>query len=178
MERQEIIDRLAPNPFFTSWSPAAIGRLIDGCSVRVLNLGEVLWSVSEPGDSAFILLSGRLERVRVARPDEPKKEQFSEPGTLLSLASLLESWPHTSTATPLERTVLLELPRAHFQSLLATEDPVAFFLADAISQRIVEQMRDANNRLHRVFGRPAETLMTLRRRLREDAIERPEDSTI
>ncbi len=170
METKEIIELIHPHPFFSSWSREAVKRLVEGCAVRVFNLGEVLWSVDSPGESAFILLSGRIERVRLARPDEPKKEQFSEPGSLLALAFLLQSWPHTSTATPLERTVVLEIPRQHFELLFAQQDPVAFFLADAISERVVTQMRDVNTRLHRVFGQPAETLMMLRRRLREDAL--------
>jgi CRP-like cAMP-binding protein len=169
MDTQEIIEIMHPHPFFSSWSNEAIKRLVEGCTLRVFNLGEVLWSVNTPGDSAYILLSGRIERVRIARPDEPKKEQFSAPGALLSLASMLQSWPHSSTATPLERTTVLELPRGHFELLFAQQDPVAFFLADAISGRVVDQMRDVNTRLHRVFGQPAETLLMLRRRLREDA---------
>ena len=127
-----------------------------------------LWSVGEPGDCAYILLSGRVERVRSARPDEQlKKEQFINPGSLLALENLLDGWPHTSTATPMERTTVLKLPRDYFELLFEQQDPVAFFLIDAISQRVVEQMRDANSRLHSVFGQPAETLMVLRRRLHE-----------
>ena len=169
MDTAELIDVMRLNAFFAPWSESALRRLIEGCTLRTLSAGEVLWSVGEPGESAYILISGRVERVREARPSEPKREQFSEPGALLSLVSLLQGWPHTSAATAQETTLALELPRAHFDRLFAERHPAAFALADAVSHRVMHQMREVNDRLHSVFGQPAETLTMLRRRLREEA---------
>ena len=153
---------------FTAWDDASLSALLERCALRVCNVGEVVWRAGEEADAAYILLKGRLERTRAARPDAPRTEQYAEPGTLLSLSALAHNAAHTSTATPLERTELLVLSREAFHALFEQSNPAAYHLVDALATHVVHEMRDANQRLHRVFGQPAETLRMLRRRLREE----------
>ena len=165
---EEYAALIRQHELFASWDDEAIEALLTRCQPRVYNVGEALWTAGHVGQEAFILLSGRVERTRTVRPDGQRVEQYSQPGQLFSLSSLVQPWEHTSSATPLERTEVLCLEREAFRALFDDEHPAAFHIVDAIAENLVREMRDSNRRLHKVFGQPAETLRTLRRRMRED----------
>lgn len=158
---------LRRNAFFDAWPDEDLDALVSHCERRVFNVGEALWTQGSPGDGAFVLLTGRVERTQLVRPDGQRTEQYSEPGDLMSLSTLVQPWEHTSSGTPVERSEVLELSREAFQEMFDASHPAAFRVVDAIAENLVEEMRDTNRRLHKVFGQPAETLRVLRRRMRE-----------
>ncbi len=167
MTAEEIRKRLIRHHVLAAWPEGALDALIEACTLRTFHVGEALWQRGEPGDAAFVLVSGRVERALSVHPDGHRAEQLSEPGALLSLSSLVQAWEHTSSAVALEHTEALELTRETFQLLFDASQPGAFALVDAIAENLVHDMRDVNRRLHQVFGQPAETLRLLRRRMRE-----------
>ena len=169
MERDEMIAVLSNRGIFKALDDAAVGELIAACEPVTRMSGQPLWSQGDVGQAAFILLEGRVEMSWRAQPQGQRKQQYSEPGDLLSLSSLVHPWRHRSAATPLERTELLMLERDDFQRLFDAQHPAAYQLVDAIANNLVADMRDANRRLHEVFGHPAETLRMLRRRTQEEA---------
>lgn len=166
MTPQSIQDALRAHTLFSSWEDAALNTLIGATTLRTYHVGEPLWCEGEEGESAFILLEGRVVRSCYARPVGRRETQHDRPGTLLSTASLVHPWAHTSTCTPSATAKVLELNRHDFEELFEAQDPAAYLLVDPIAENVVEEMRDANARVHQVFGRPAETLRNLRRRVR------------
>ena len=161
-----IVDALRSHPLFASWEEGALQKLIGVTTLRTYHVGEPLWCEGEEGEYAFVLISGRVERSRHMRPEGRQETQYSQPGTLLSTASLVHPWAHTSTCKPVTTTQVLGLNRQDYEELFDAQEPAAYLLVDAIAQNVVEEMRDANERVHQVFGRPAETLRNLRRRVR------------
>lgn len=161
---------LAGRGIFADWEQSEIEELVEVCEALTLMPGQALWSPGEPKDAAFILVSGRVEVSYRVQPDGQRKDQFTEPATALTLSSLVHPWPHGSAGTPLERSVVLRLTCEKFEELFEAEHPAAFHLIDAIAEDLVGEMRDANRRLHEVFGHPAETLRMLRRRSRSDRV--------
>ncbi|MFB6350347.1 MAG: Crp/Fnr family transcriptional regulator, partial [Bradymonadaceae bacterium] len=142
----------------------ALEDFIDICQPRTLVTGDALWTTGETGEGAFVLLSGCVELSWRVQPDGQQNKQMTQPGTLLGLAHLIHPWEHESSAVPLEATDVLRIDREDFQELFDRQHPAAYRLVDAIAETLVEEVRDANRRLHEVFGHPAETLRTLRRR--------------
>jgi CRP/FNR family transcriptional regulator, cyclic AMP receptor protein len=63
----------------------------------------------------------------------------------------------------------LRVARESFEALFEARESVAFYLIDAIGDYLIADMRQANRRLQEVFGHPAETLRSLRRRVRDDS---------
>lgn len=167
MQSDEIIEILSGCPQFMHWPHEDLSALVVSCQVRTVHHGEALWTEGQEGDSAFILLKGRVERSQHVRPEGHRFWQFEQPGSMLSLASLVERWPHTSAGAPLEPSVVLELKRDKFLQMFNAGYPAAYRIMDAIAEHIVQEMRDANRRVHQVFGHPAETLRLLRRRVRD-----------
>lgn len=168
MEHESERAALQRHAFFSGWSDDELDALLSRCTRRVFNVGEPIWSQGDSGDVAYFLVSGRIERTMRVLPDGHRVEQYSEPGTMLSISSLVHGFEHTSSASPLGRVEALELARDDFRELFDEEHPAAYRLVDAIAENLVSQMRDTNRRVHKVFGQPGETLRMLRRRLRHD----------
>ncbi|MEZ4462873.1 MAG: Crp/Fnr family transcriptional regulator [bacterium] len=150
------------------FSPDELERFVAACNHRVFAAGEALWTIDQKRQSAFFLVDGVIER-RIQTSLNQEVDQFGLPGVPLSLSALISDWEYHSGAYTLIRSEVLELTRDAFEALLEAKDPVAYRLIDLIATYLVDDMRRANARLQEVFGRPAETLRTLRRRIREDA---------
>lgn len=164
MEREQYVEVLRREEHLAELETEQLEPLVDVLEPRTLVSGEPFWSVGEEGRAAYILVSGRVELTVRAHPDGKRTRQLGEPGTMFGLAHLAGEWKHESTAYPIERTEALKLERSDFEVLFEKRDPAAFRIADAVAARLVEEVRDANRRLQEVFGHPAETLRTLRRR--------------
>lgn len=142
----------------------ALEEFVEVCTSRTLVTGDALWTAGEVGDSAFVLLSGRVELSWRVQPEGQTQKQITQAGTLLGLPHLIHPWEHESSAIPLEPTEVLRIDRDDFEALFDRQHPAAYRLVDAVAETLVDEVRDANRRLHEVFGHPAETLRTLRRR--------------
>lgn len=158
--------KLAPTPFFEDFENDELQHLVASCSQKRLAPREALWAVGTPGDSAYFLIDGRLERTRRVPPDDKRVDQVEKTGAMVGLSYLVKEWEHESAMTALERTELLQLDRNSFQSMFDDDQIAAYRLVDHLAEQLVREMRDANERLHEVFGNPAETLRMLRRRVR------------
>ncbi len=164
----EITDHIAifkANPLFKSLDDHEFAPLLAKLELTTLVQGEPLWTSEKNPQAAFVLLSGRVELSRHVEPDGLRKQHFETPGTWLALSALVQTSPCLNSAIALERTTVLRLPRTAFQTLFDQDDPTAYILTDAIAESLVNDMYDTNRRLHEVFGYPAETLRTLRRRI-------------
>ncbi len=168
MDVAAYFDALYGNDEMSRFEDDELRELIGACEPRFLQASEPLWVSQEVRSHAYILVSGSIERHTKTHAGRVV-QQHSAPGTLLSLSALVKQWEYHSTAHALEKTEVLALSRATFLRLFDAREPVAYKLVDAIGEYLVGDLRKANGRLQDVFGRPAETLLMLRRRIREDA---------
>lgn len=164
METSEYVDILAAETRLGSLEKEAVAEFVELCEPRKMVTGEALWTVGEKGKSAYILFSGAVEIAWRIRPDGQQKRQVSSPGAFVALPHLIYPWKHESSAYPLEATRLLRIDRSEFVNLFDAQHPAAYRVVDAIAEELVDEVRDANRRMHEVFGHPAETLRMLRKR--------------
>ncbi len=164
-EMTNYIDVLKANPLFENLTDHEFTPLLAMPELTTFRQGEPLWTGDKNPRAAFVLLSGRVEQSRHVQPDGLRKQHFEQPGTWLGLSALVQESACMYTAIALERVTVLRLPRTSFQTLFDQDDQAAYILADAIAEALVTEMYDTNRRLHEVFGFPAETLRTLRRRI-------------
>lgn len=164
-EISSYITILKSNPLFENLADHEFAPLLEKLEHITLLQGQPLWTSDNNPSAAFVLLSGRVEQSRRVEPDGLKKQHFGQPGTWLALSALVQTSPCLTTVVALERTTVLRLPRKEFQTLFEQDNPAAYILTDAIAECLVNDMYDTNRRLHEVFGYPAETLRTLRRRI-------------
>lgn len=167
MNQDEYVEKLLKKSYLAEFERDELARLVDACKTRVFLPGEALWAVGEKRTGAFIIVSGRVER-KVRLTGSRRNEQYGETGRILALSALVSDWEFHSSAYALERSEILILTQDAFRKLFEAEDIVAYKLVDQIAEYLVRDMRRANERVQEVFGRPAETLRMLRRRIRED----------
>ena len=166
MEREAHAKILRQDPFLDELTDKDLGELVDACTHRRLITGDALWATGDEGTSAYFFLSGRVELSWRVHPDGKQKKQVDDPGAMLGVPHLVYPWVHESAAYPLEWTEVLRLDREDFRELFNAQHPAAYRLVDAVAEELVDEVRDANRRIHEVFGHPAETLRMLRRRAR------------
>lgn len=164
---EDYIDALRQRPQFDDLEEEELEELVEAAESRTLLTGDALWSRGDEGDGAFVLISGRIELTYQVQPDGKRQVQYDDPGVILGAAHLIHDWEHESSAFPRERSEVLKIEREAFQRLFDERHPAAYRVVDALAEQLVEEVRDANQRLQEVFGRPAETLRMLRRRARD-----------
>ncbi len=164
MESDAYEKRLRGSSHLGRLDEEALAEFVDRCEARKLIAGDALWKAGTRGESAYVVVSGHVELAWSVQPGGQHKDQITEPGTMVGLPHLIHPWEHESSAYPLETTEVLRLDRAQFQEMFEARHPAAYRLVDAVAEELVEEVRDANRRLQEVFGHPAETLRTLRRR--------------
>jgi len=167
MDAEKYYEALHGRDEMSRFDDDELRALIEACEPRFLQSSTPLWVSDQVRSHAFILVSGAIERHTRTHAGRVV-QQHSAKGTLLSLSALVKPWEYHSSAHAMEQTEVLALSRGRFLEMFEDREPVAYKLVDAIGEYLVADMRKANGRLQDVFGRPAETLLMLRRRIRED----------
>jgi NTE family protein len=104
-----------------------------------LSAGEVLMAQGEPGDSAFLSLSGRL-RVYV-QPAEGNRRMVRElgRGEITGEISLYTGGPRSATVVAVRHTLLARIDKPHFDLLVSRNPQVSLALTQQIIRRLQTQ---------------------------------------
>ncbi len=96
-ERAERVSVLGKIPFFAPLDEQARGELADRLARKVFASGETILKLGDPGDSLYVLHSGRVS-VRVGAPGAPDKEvAVLEAGSFFGEMSLMTGEPRRAT---------------------------------------------------------------------------------
>jgi CRP/FNR family cyclic AMP-dependent transcriptional regulator len=80
-----------------------------------------IYRVGDPGDRAYVVLSGRVEVVVIDEDHQEVVLDTPAAGEMFGLASMLSASPHTTTATAVEETVALEVERTDLVALISSK---------------------------------------------------------
>ena len=166
---------LAAIPFFSGLDSASLERVGQGMRTRRFRRGEVIFHMGDPGDALFIVASGAI---KIMLPSETGDEAILatlRTGDVFGELALLDGAPRSATATALEPTETLVLPRDRFRELLATEPAIR----DALLASLAGELRRLTNHVEElhfldITGRLASRLA----RLATDSGKRQPDGTI
>jgi CRP/FNR family transcriptional regulator/CRP/FNR family cyclic AMP-dependent transcriptional regulator len=106
-------------PLFRDLSEPDLDLLAAGLRTRRFRRGEVIFHQGDPGDALHIILSGR---VKISSPSETGVEAILttlRPGEFFGSLALLDGAPRSASATAVEPTETLILPRDRFRQLLS-----------------------------------------------------------
>jgi CRP-like cAMP-binding protein len=113
-----------------------------GAETRYIHGGEVLFSAGEEADGAFVVQEGRF----VLEPDRADEEEVTVgPFTLLGEVALFTETRRPATATALEPSTVLRIPRPLFIKMLDTFPDAARKLRDTLATRLDQSARDISN---------------------------------
>jgi CRP/FNR family transcriptional regulator, cyclic AMP receptor protein len=153
---------LAGIPFFSGLDAQSLESVGRGMRARRFRRGEVIFHQGDPGDALFIVMSGAI---KIMLPSDSGDEAILatlRPGDVFGELALLDGAPRSATATALEATETLILPRDQFRELLATEPAIR----DAILASMAGELRRLTNHVEElhfldITGRLASRLVRL-----------------
>lgn len=166
---------LASVPFFSGLDEAVLENIGRGLRSRRFRRGEVIFHQGDPGDALFIVMSGAI---KISLPSEDGDEAILatlRPGDVFGELALLDGAPRSATASALDPTDTLVLPRDQFRELIATEPAVR----DALLAALAAELRRLTTHVEElhfldITGRLAARLA----RLATDAGSRQPDGSI
>jgi CRP-like cAMP-binding protein len=105
-------------PLFRDLGPDDLGTLAASVRTRRYRRGEVIFHQGDPGDALHIILSGR---VKISSPSDTGVEAILatlRPGEFFGALALLDGAPRSASATAVDATETLILPRERFRQLV------------------------------------------------------------
>ena len=112
------VESLKRCPLFAHVETPALREVARGLRRRRFRRNEVIFHQGDPGDSLHIVASGAVKIVLPSTEGEEAIIATLRPGDFFGELALLDGAPHSATATALEITETLVLPRAAFRELL------------------------------------------------------------
>lgn len=107
---------------------------------RTFQPGEIIFAEYEPGDTFYLIQSGRVEIVKVFG-DIEKTIDVLQPTEFFGEMAILEGAPRSATAIALDTVTALEFNRANFEVLMMGNPQIALKLMKLLIKRIYDQKR-------------------------------------
>jgi CRP/FNR family transcriptional regulator, cyclic AMP receptor protein len=158
---------------FTHVEADALERLASQMRRRRFRRGEVVFHQGDVGDSLQIVSSGSVKIVLASPEGEEAIIASLQPGDFFGELALLDGAPRSTTATAIEATETLALPREPFLDLLGQDPRIGLALLHAVAGEL-RRLTGHVEELHflDLAGRLAMRLARLAREAEPDASER------
>jgi CRP-like cAMP-binding protein len=114
---------------------AAFGRF-----ARTFQPGEMIFSEFEPGDTFYLIQSGRVELVKIIG-DIEKTLDILQPSEMFGEMAILENSPRSATAIALDEVKVLEFNAQNFEILMLGNPQIALKLLRMFAKRIYDSKR-------------------------------------
>ncbi len=115
---------------FKSLPVSTLCELAEECEPVILQQGEVLFKDGDPGNHMYVVLAGRLT---IIKQDQEISQIHS--GQVFGEMAIIESKSRSATVQADMKTILLEITKPRFDSLLASHDQFLFSLLSILSDR-------------------------------------------
>ncbi len=106
---------------------------------RIYAAGEQVIRQGDPGDSLFVIMSGRVEVTAREGDGAPVRLAVLSAGDYFGEMSLMTGAPRIATVTTLSETRLLEVNKASFRSLLESQPDLVEAMGQALRLRLAER---------------------------------------
>jgi CRP-like cAMP-binding protein len=118
----------------------ALRILAIGAETRYIHSGEVLFDVGDEADGAFVIQEGHFVLSSDASGDS--REKMVGPFTLLGEIALFTETKRPATATALEPSTVLHIPRPLFIKMLDSFPEAARRLREILAERLDQASRE------------------------------------
>ncbi len=107
---------------------------------RTYQAGEIIFSEYEPGDSFYLIQSGKVCISKIVG-DIEKTIDVLQPPEIFGEMAILEGTPRSATAIAVDTVRVLEFNRANFEVLMMGNPQIALRLLKLFTKRIYDQKR-------------------------------------
>jgi CRP-like cAMP-binding protein len=167
-------DFLATIPLFNGLQRDELQRFADLTRERSYPKGSVILFQDDPGDSLFVLRSGRVKVVLIGEDGREVILGVLEPGAHFGELALIDDQPRSAHVIAMEDANLLILRREDFRRRVEANPSVAWALLTELSRRLRRaDVKIGGLVLLDVPGRIARLLLDLADEAGNDMIEKP-----
>ena len=96
-------------PLFNDMGPDELQRLAQGCQLRRLTRGDMVFRVGEPCDGFHVTVVGQVKLFAISPAGQEKVIELAGPGTSFAEAIMFIDKPHFINAQTLTDTLLLSV---------------------------------------------------------------------
>jgi CRP-like cAMP-binding protein len=128
-------------PLFRDLPGDDLDVMAQACRVRRFRRGEVIFHQGDPGDALHVILTGR---VKISSPSETGVEAILttlRPGEFFGALALIDGAPRSATATAVDASETLVLPRERFRQLINERPEVR----DLVFAELARELRRLTN---------------------------------
>jgi CRP-like cAMP-binding protein len=102
---------------------------------RTLSAGEVLFREGDPGETMFVIRTGR---VRISKQVRGGVKQLAVlgPGEFFGEMAILSGKPRSATAVALEQVALLEVDATRFEAMITSQSEIAVRFIKKLARRL------------------------------------------
>jgi CRP-like cAMP-binding protein len=167
-------DFLATIPLFSGLQREELQRFADLTRERSYPKGSVILFQDDPGDSLFVLRSGRVKVVLIGEDGREVILGVLEPGAHFGELALIDDQPRSAHVIAMEDANLLILRREDFRRRVEANPSVAWALLTELSRRLRRaDVKIGGLVLLDVPGRIARLLLDLADETGNETIEKP-----
>ena len=141
--KQEDIELLSKVALLRHLRPEAIEDLLLHVRERHVEAGEFLFRAGDPGDALYIVAQGKVDVLHPSGPDDQSAErQIAElgEGAAFGEMALLSGAPRTATIRAAVDTELLQIDKADFDRMVASDPQLALGLQRLSHQRAISNL--------------------------------------
>ena len=109
------------SPLFNDLSQEELAAVVGGLRLLIKKPGSIIYTEGEPGDSFFVLSTGRARVYRRNSAGRNEQQTVLCEGEVFGTSSILEGSPRGRTITAITECELLELDKATFEGLTASQ---------------------------------------------------------
>jgi CRP/FNR family transcriptional regulator len=135
-------------PIFSRLSPADRKTVAEVARVQTFERGETIFEQESPSDAFYAIASGRVKIFKMMPSGKDVILEVFGPGDPLGAVAAYMDRPFPASASALEDTVCVIIPRAAFYRLLETQPSLVRGLLLGLTTRLVE----LTNRLAELTG--------------------------
>ncbi|NLJ45877.1 MAG: Crp/Fnr family transcriptional regulator [Treponema sp.] len=107
---------------------------------RTYQAGEIIFAEYEPGDSFYLIQSGKVRIAKIVG-DIEKTIDVLQPPEIFGEMAILEGTPRSATAIAVDTVRVLEFNRANFEVLMMGNPQIALRLLKLFTKRIYDKKR-------------------------------------
>lgn len=146
--KERVLDNLlALSPLFREIGQTERMKLIQKFEHREMDPGEVIVKEGDPGESMYLIKSGRVEVTTINPIDKSRMLLATlESGEFFGEVSLIKSKPRTASVTALTPVELMEIRRDQFDEIADEHPEMKKILENTIEKRVEDTIKQVTKK--------------------------------
>lgn len=130
----------------SGFSDEDLNHIAEFGTVTLLQEGDVLFTEGEDGDRLFMIISGRVDILKIMGMDHARHTIANvEEGTMLGELSLVDGLPYSATAVAAAPTKVLILSHQNLDNLSSDYPEISLQILNDIAKVMAQRLRSTTN---------------------------------